>query len=188
MKSPMKTRASLWIYVPLWIFFVYLYVQILNFNQGAITNIFLGAMYFIQFGIHEAAHIVVGFLPPAFVAASGSVSEVVFTCLLVFVTLRAKAYFAAIFSLLWCMLAFTSMGNYVADASTQLMPLIGPSADPVHDWNYVFSELNMLGAASTLGVILKVIGGIIGTFALGFGLFLLGKMAMTPKAENKEAQ
>ncbi len=185
MHNQLPTRSSLWLYAPLWIFFVYLYIQILSFNQGAISNIFLGGMYFVQFGVHEAGHIVFGFLPAVIVAAAGSGSELAFTILLAIAAFRAKAYFAGIFGLLWVMLACASVGTYMADARAQLMPLIGPSGDPQHDWNFVFGQLGLLDADIAIGTTVKVIGGIVGAVALLLGLLLLIAMAGRSKSAKQ---
>jgi hypothetical protein len=171
-------KSSLWLYILLWLFFVYLYIQLLQFNQSAPPNVLIGGMYFILFGIHEAAHIVLMFLPSIFVASAGSLSEIGFTSLLVFAAVRAKAWFAGIFASLWLMLAFTSAGNYMADARTQAMPLIGPGADPKHDWFFVFSELGVLDADVTIGTTVRIIGAIIGALALLFGLLMIISVAM----------
>lgn len=168
-----KPKSSIIFYVLGWIFFAYLYMQILSFNQGGISNIFLGGLYFIQFGIHEAAHIVTAFLPPVITASAGSVSEVLFTSLLVFVAFRAKSYFAAVFTMLWLMLALTSMGNYMADAHMQLMPLIGMGDNPQHDWHFVFGELGLLGSAIVIGTAVKILGAIIGAVGLLLGLLII---------------
>lgn len=180
MHNRLPTRSSLWLYGPLWVFFVYLYFQILGFNQGNMTNVFLGGMYFVQFGVHEAGHIVFGFLPAVMVAAAGSLSELGFTTLLVIATFRAKAYFAGVFALLWFMLACTSAGNYMADARAQLMPLIGPSSDPQHDWHFVFGQLGWLDADVAIGTTVKIIGGIAAAVGLLLGFLLLIAMAQRP--------
>jgi hypothetical protein len=152
---------------------VYLFVQILDFNQGNIQNAFIGGLYFIQFGVHEASHIVFGFLPAIFVAASGSLSEIAFTSLVAFAAFKAKAYFAGIFSLLWVMMAMNSAGIYMADARSQAMPLIGPGDNVQHDWNFVFTQLGWLNADTMIGGSLRVFGDVIGVIALVYGLFLL---------------
>lgn len=167
-----KSTQGIW-HILLWIFSAYIYVQTFSFYQGNITNLILSGMYFILFGVHEAGHMIFGFMPDIFTAAAGSISEVVFTGLVVFAAVRAKSYWAAIFGLLWVTLAMVSMGNYMADAQDQLMPLIGPTASPVHDWNFVFSQLGWLGAAVTIGTAVKVLGWIVGAGALVFGLICL---------------
>ena len=106
-------------------------------------------------------------------AAAGSVSEVVFTSLIVIAGLRAKMYWAVAFGLLWVMMAFISMGNYMSDAEAQLMPLIGPGPDPIHDWNFVFGQLGWLSASETIGTAMKAVGWIVGAIGLAFGFILI---------------
>lgn len=168
-QKPQHKSRLVW-HVLLWLFFAYLFTQILGFNQGNIGNPILGGMYFVEFGVHEAGHIVFGFLPQLWVAAAGSLSEVTFTVLLVVATLRAKSYWAAIFAILWFMLAMNSAGTYMADARAQLLPLIGAGPDPQHDWHFVFGQLGWLGADIAIGTTVKVVGDIAGAAALLFGL------------------
>lgn len=173
-----KQTKSLWLYIPLWLFFVYLYIQILGFQVTNDNNPIVGGMYFIQFGVHEASHLVFAFLPAVFVAAAGSFGEMTFTWLLAFAAFRAKAYFAGIFSLVWVTLAMTSAGNYMADARTQALPLIGAGPDPIHDWNFVFGQLGWLSADAAIGTAVRVIGDSIGGAGLLYGLVLIIMMAL----------
>jgi hypothetical protein len=183
MKPQAATGSSVWIYVVLWLFYVYLFFQIIGFNQGDNSNVVLGGLYFIQFGIHEVAHIVFSFLPQVFVAAAGSVSEVMFTLLIVVAAFRAKSYMAGVFGLLWVMLAMKSMGNYMADSIAMAMPLIGPSPDPHHDWNYVFKQLGLLDASVGIGTLVQIIGAIIGAIGLAIGLLVIINRLRAPSVQ-----
>lgn len=169
MNENLLRKSVVW-YILIWLLFAYLYIQILDFHQESITNPILAGMYFIQFGVHEVSHIVFSFLPSILTAAAGSLSEVAFTGLIVIAALRAKSYWAMIFGMLWLMMAMISMGNYMADARAQLIPLIGPSPDPIHDWYFVFGKLGWLNADVAIGAAMKVIGWIIGAAGLLFGL------------------
>lgn len=168
-----KLPLSLWLYIPLWVFFVYLYIQILFFTAETPQNILLSGMYFIEFGVHEASHLFAIFLPHIFTAAAGSVGEVTFTILIVVAALRGRAYFAAIFGALWVMLAMNSAGRYMADAKTQQIPLVGFSNQPTHDWNFVFGQLGWLPADTIIGNSVRGIGDLVGVVALGFGIWLI---------------
>jgi hypothetical protein len=165
--------------MPLWIAMAYLYSQIIVFDQANITNLLTGALYFILFGIHEASHVIFGFLPAVYAAAAGSVGEVIFTLFLTFVALRKKAYFGASFCLLWMALAFKSAGNYMADAQKQSIPLLGFGDSPQHDWSFVFTQLNILDKSESIGMTIQNIGLGIGAFGLLFGLIILLLMAFT---------
>jgi hypothetical protein len=169
----MKTKKSPVLYLLLWLFFAYLFISILSFNQAGISNPVLQVMYFIQFGIHEVAHLGLMFAPVVIVASEGSMAELLFTSVVAFVAFRAKAYFAGIFGLLWFMLAAKSAGNYMADARSQALPLIGPGQNIKHDWNAVFTELGLLSADQAIGGIVTWIGVIVAAIGMLFGLWLI---------------
>jgi hypothetical protein len=165
----------------LWLFFIYLFIKVLGFQAGAIQNILISGMYFIEFGVHEMSHLLFAFMPSIFVAAAGSIGEITFTVLIVIAAMKARSYFAAIFGALWLMLALSSVGSYMADARVQLIPLIGPGDQPMHDWFYVFSQLGWLQYDTLIGGFVRGIGIMIGAMALGFGLWLIIVMLSQPK-------
>lgn len=163
----------LWLYGLAWIFFVYLFISLLQFKAEDPGNIILAGMYLINFGIHEISHLVMMFFPPIFVAAAGSIGEIGFTLLLLYAALKQKAYFAACFATLWVMLGFISVGRYMADARTQLLPLIGPGETVKHDWHFVFSELGWLEYDTLLGGAVQGVGALVGVAGLITALYLM---------------
>lgn len=177
----------LWFYVIGWFFFLYLFIQILGFQAENSDNIFLSGLYFIEFGVHEASHLIVFFLPSIFVAAAGSVGEMTFTYLILYATLKAKSYFASVFAGLWVMLAMNSAGRYMADARSQLLPLIGPGEVVKHDWNYVFGQLGWLNADTLIGDSIRGMGDSIGVIALLFGIWLIINKIRTSNNEGKRS-
>lgn len=182
--KPKYDRSMLWLYVPLAVFFIYLYINVLGFNQTQNNNLFLGGMYFVEFGVHEASHFAFAFLPAVFTAAAGSLGEVAFTMLLAYACFRAKAYFAASFSLIWVALAMNSAGNYMADARAQAMPLIGAGPDPIHDWHFVFSQLGWLSADAAIGGTVRVLGDLIGLVGIIIAVSWIVQMASMTKASK----
>lgn len=163
----------LWLYLVGLIFFIYLFVAIWGFSAENSSNLILSGMYLVNFGVHEVSHIILFFLPAIFVAAAGSIGEVSFTVLLCFAAIKAKSYFAAVFTGLWVMLGLMSAGRYMADARTQSLPLIGPGETVQHDWHYVFSQLGWLNADTVIGGTVQALGIIIGVCSLLFGAYLI---------------
>jgi hypothetical protein len=161
---------AIWLYLVGWAFFLYLFIGLLGFSAENSSNAILSGMYFIDFGVHEASHLIVFFLPPILVAAAGSLGEMTFTVLLLYAALKARSYFAAVFTGLWVMLGFMSAGRYMADARAQSLPLIGPGETVQHDWHYVFSQLGWLNADTIIGGTVQGIGIAIGIASLLFGL------------------
>ena len=162
-----------WLYIAVWVACLWLFIDILSFHAEAATNVVLSGLYFIEFRVHEASHLVFGFLPSIGVAAMGSVGEITFTLLLLFTCFYKKAYFAAVFAGIWVMLAFNSVGRYIADARAQQLPLIGPGETVQHDWHYVLSQLNLLNNDLIIGGAVRTVGDIIGALALAFGIYLI---------------
>jgi hypothetical protein len=167
---------SLWLYVPLWLFFIYLYIQILQVSANGSDNLIISGMTFIQFGVHEASHIVTAFLPAILCASAGSCGELLFTILIVIATVRAKAPFAMVFGLLWVALAMNNVGIYMADARAQQLQLMGPGPEPKHDWNYVFGQLGWLNSDTVIGGTVRVVGDVVGFVAIAIGLYLIVRM------------
>jgi hypothetical protein len=172
------SNKSPWLYIPLWLVFLWLYVQILGFQAEDSHNLILSGLYFIEFGVHEVSHVIASFLPSIFVAAAGSIGEITFTILIVVAAIKGKAYFAAVFGSIWVMLAMNSAGRYMADARSMLLPLVSFGDNAKHDWNYVFGQLGWLKSDTAIGGTLSMLGNVIGALGLLFGLYLIVNMIM----------
>lgn len=179
--KPSFMSLPLWLYIVGWGFFLYLFISILSFTAENSSNFILSGMYLIDFGVHEASHMLTSFLPSILVASAGSIGEVSFTLLLLFATLKAKSYFAAVFASLWAMLGFMSAGRYMADARAQNLPLIGPGETVQHDWHYVFSQLGWLNGDTAIGGTVRGIGIAIGVAGLLFGICLIAMKIGRPE-------
>lgn len=162
-----------WVYIALWVLYAYLFISILSFGPSGFSNLLVSGLYLIEFGVHELSHLAVFFMPAIFVAAAGSVGEISFVILMAYATFKAKSYFAACFVGLWLMLAFRSVGTYMADARAQQLPLIGPGETVKHDWNYVFTQLGWLNADTAIGGTVQIIGVIIGVLSLLYAAYLI---------------
>jgi len=170
---------SLWLYIPLWLVFVYLFFQILDFRADDSHNIILSGLYFVEFGVHEVSHVITSFLPPIMTAAAGSIGEITFTVLIVVAALKAKSsYFAAIFGSLWVMLAMNSVGIYMADARAMQLPLVSFGENTKHDWHFVFGQLGWLNSDTVIGGTVRVLGDVIGAAAVLAGLYILTRIVM----------
>ena len=147
----------------------------MDFQLESSNNILLSGLYRVEFGVHEVSHLIFAFLPAIYVALAGSVGEIAFTVLLLFATLKGKAYFAAVFAGLWIMLAMHNVGRYMADARSMALPLVGPGGAPKHDWNFIFGELGWLNYDTAIGGTVILFGTLIGALGLGFGVYLIGR-------------
>jgi hypothetical protein len=172
-KAKLRLPHPLWLYIVGFIFFVYLFTQILGFHADDAHNILLSGLYLVEFGVHEGSHIVTAWLPPIVTASAGSIGEVLFTVFVLIAAIKGRAYFAAVFAGLWVMFSMHNAGLYMADARAQLIPLIGPSENPIHDWHFVFGQLGWLGNDTLIGGTVVNVGVGIGVLSLVWGLFLI---------------
>jgi hypothetical protein len=176
------TRKALWLYIPLWLYFLYLFVQLLAYDGLHISHITLSIIDFIGFGVHEASHLICILLPNIFAASAGTVGELALPILIIIAALKSRSYFAAIFGGLWCMMTLKDIGTYMADARAQVLPTMGPSPEAKHDWNFIFNELNWLQYDTAIGGQVALFGNIVGSIAIVFGLWLLISMALGQKS------
>jgi hypothetical protein len=170
------------LYIPLWLFGIYIFVKLLGFNMLAGLPIVLLIPYSFNFALHELAHIVTGFLPSLLTASAGSISELLLGTGLVIGAFYFRNYFASMFCLLWFDLACQSAGTYMADALPQRLPLVSlggalSGQDPIHDWHFVFGVLHVLGASSYIGNSIRIIGHIGGLFGIAFAAWVIYKIA-----------
>lgn len=169
---------SLWLYVPLLALFVYLFFDIMSFRAEHTPISIIGALYTVEFGVHELSHIVMASFPSIVHLSAGAVGEIAFTIVIAVVAIKQRSYFAAIFGFLWVMLAFNSEGRYMADARTMLLPTIGPGGTGGNDWNYVFSQVGWLSYDKEIGAAMIIIGDVIGAVALLVGAYIVIRIGM----------
>jgi hypothetical protein len=185
-------RGKRWYwYVPLWLFGIFVCIKLFGFDMFGGLPIVLAIPYSFDFLLHELAHIVTGFLPPLLTASAGSISELMLGIGLVLGGFYWRNYFAVLFCMLWLDLACQSAGTYMADAVPQQVPLVSlggalSGQDPLHDWNYVFGQLHLLGASDAIGTTLRVIGNGIGLFGLAFAAWIIYKMAASASLDTTQ--
>ena len=176
--------TKLWWYVLLWVLYVYLFIVIIQFKVENNQNLLLAGLYFIQFGVHEASHILTMFFSPVITALAGSIGEIGFTLIIVLAALKERVYYTAIFGLLWFALAMNSVGRYIADARAQSLPLIGPGETVTHDWHFILGEWGLLAQDTAIGSTVQMIGNVIGFLALCWGLWLIVNHFRSPKTTH----
>jgi hypothetical protein len=180
-------------YLPLWIFGTYAFVKLIGFDMLASLPVVLLVPYSFDFMLHESAHLITVFLPPVLTASAGSISELLLGAGLVIGAFWLRNYFAALFCCLWFDLTAQSAGTYMADAIPQRLPLVSlggalSGQDPVHDWNFVFGRLHMLGASAFIGNSLRLVGHMTGLFGLLFAGWIIYKIAASQPMSSASAK
>jgi len=185
-----ETYASgkLWYwYLPLWLLGLYAFFELFQFDmiKGQMPLILL-IPYSFDFLLHEMAHIVTALLPAVLTASAGSLSELLLGTGLVVMAFWQRIYFVSLFCLLWLDLACQSAGTYMADAIPQQLPLVSlggalSGQEPIHDWHFVFGQLDLLPASAFIGNSLRFIGVVCGLFGVLFSAWVMYKISQAPR-------
>lgn len=136
-------------------------------------NMFSG----INLGIHELGHVI--FRPfGAFLGIlGGSLTQCLAPIAGVFILRRQDDFFGMTVCGGWLSTNLFGVGTYMADARVRQLPLVSPfSGHPLHDWNYLFGRMGLLGACTTIGVLTKVLATLVMLGSLAAGAWLLWTM------------
>lgn len=169
-----QNKSWYW-YLPFWLFAVYLFIRLLDFELGQpAPSFFISIAQSFNFFLHEISHLLAAFLPSIITAAAGSLSELLLGTALIVTAIWVRSYFASVFCCLWFMLATQATADYMADARAQNIPLVSfGGGDPVHDWNYVFTKLGVLQHDSLIAGIVRGFGIAVAVAGLVFSTWLL---------------
>lgn len=114
---------------------------------------------------HEAGHVIFGFLGNFIGMLGGTLMQILIPILLSFYFFRNNDYFSASLLLFWVSQNLFNIFIYMKDAVKMELPLLG--GDSVyHDWNYIFSSLNLLDYTRQISLFVYIIGIIVLIFAI----------------------
>lgn len=121
--------------------------------------------------IHEAGHPVFGLLGEFMGFAGGTLMQVLVPAAFVFHFLRDGKPFQAILVSFWVGQSLLNISVYASDAQDMALPLFG-AGERIHDWNWMLSELGLLGATPWIAGFIRLLGTgvILGAIALGLAL------------------
>jgi hypothetical protein len=136
----------------------------------------------VDLGFHELGHLIAAPLPELATAAAGSAFQVMVPVGLALYFWRGpEDRMAAGLCLAWAGASAQQVAVYVADAPTQLLPLIGGH----HDWAYILGRLGLMHRADMLATIVLWFGAtllIAGIVACLWGLNAARKRSAEPPA------
>lgn len=125
----------------------------------------------VDLAFHEASHFFASFLPRVAYFAAGSVGQILWPLGIgIAFLLINKDPLGAGLCFAWAGAAAQNVSEYIADAPTMALPLIGGQ----HDWNTILGpeHLDALGAAQGLARVVWVFG--LAMWVGGIGMCLLG--------------
>lgn len=112
--------------------------------------------------IHEAGHVLLSLFGDFMYYLGGSILQLLIPLLFLIYFVIKKQYFAAGFGIFWLGDNLVSIGTYMQDARLQSLHILGE----VHDWNWLFTQMNILQYDLTIGGFFSVVGILCLFFAL----------------------
>ncbi len=127
--------------------------------------------------IHEAGHIV--FMPfgEFMSVAGGSILQVLMPLAFVTYFFAKGMLYSGTLVMFWVGQNFINISTYMKDAIEMKLPLLGGG---MHDWNFIFTNLNLLSRTHFLGSLFYFIGFAIIIISTIAGFYAISK-------ENKES-
>lgn len=136
----------------------------------------LGAL---NLGVHEAGHLLFGWLSSDLVtAAGGTILQLGAPLASMWMFARQPDYFAMAFCGTWLSTNLYSVATYMADAREMDLPLVtvgGGEAE--HDWNYLLSAVGLLPWDTTLAALVRVAAFLVAWGSIAAGGWMLWRMA-----------
>ncbi len=117
--------------------------------------------------IHEAGHLVFRFFGEFLAVAGGTILQLAVPLLLAAFFIFERQIAGTAFCMFFFFEQLLPISVYMADARAQELPLIsvGDSDYVIHDWNYLFGRLGLLGHDTQIAHAVRVLGwmGMVGT-------------------------
>jgi hypothetical protein len=133
----------------------------------------------LNLGIHEAGHLLFGWLSWDFLTvAGGTLLQLGAPLASMYLFSRQPDYFAATFCGTWLATNLYNVATYMADARELDLPLVtvgGGDAD--HDWNFMLSAVGLLDWDTRLAAVVRLLAFVVAWAAVAVGAWMLWRMA-----------
>lgn len=131
-------------------------------------------MHSVNLPFHEFGHVLFGFLGQFMGILGGSLFQVLFPLIFVFVfSIQMQDNFAASICLWWCGQNFVDVSPYIADAPYRNLPLILGMSEDYHDWGNLLVMTNSLDKAQELANTSFLLGSLLLVLSFVWGGWLL---------------
>lgn len=125
-----------------------------------------------NFWIHEAGHFYWSWGGQFWCSLGGTLNQVIFCLIPAFYCFVKRYTFLCAVFMIWLSHNSFGIAKYMSDARSKELPLIGGAV--THDWEMIFTSLNLLPYDVIIGSITHLIGVVIGLGAMGFFVFQEG--------------
>jgi len=132
--------------------------------------------------LHEGGHIIFGFFGQFISMLGGTLMQLLMPAAVAFQFFKTRQLFSASVMGIWFGENFFHIAQYMRDARTMNLPLVGGG---VHDWNYLFSRLGLLPYDQLIGTLTWGLGILTIAISMGCGVFVALK---TNRGTNRRTQ
>jgi len=133
--------------------------------------------------IHEAGHIVFMIFGKFIEILGGSLLQIIVPISFVVYFLLKEEYPGVFFSIFWLGDSVINVATYMADARVRQLPLIADGL--IHDWNWLFTEMNILSKAETIGSIFFYCGAVFLIISIvGLAVSIGAEIGLIPQKRN----
>jgi hypothetical protein len=161
-----------WIRLPLVLFYFYLLIKHLQNPE------YVSIIGYLNLGIHEAGHPLFGYFGEFMGVAGGTILQLIIPLGSILMFYKQKDYFGISFSFAWISTNLYYISAYMGDAVRMVLPRVSlpGSGTPIHDWNYLFSELGILSYHHQIASGVRFLGTLTMISAILWGLIVLWYM------------
>ena len=145
----------------------------------------------VNLGVHELGHVLFAFAGRFVGVAGGSLAQVAAPAAAGALLWRQRDFFGLSVAGAWEAFSIWNLATYVGDARSRELPLLGLTAEPIHDWNYLLSRLGLLAWDRGLAGVLRLAAFLLWAASLLWGAWLCRTMARRgrkPPLENPPGQ
>lgn len=103
---------------------------------------------------HEAGHAVFSFFGHFLMVAGGSILQLVFPCIWLWIAFANDTRVGVQVCLVWLGQNWIDVAAYAADAQARAMPLLGGLGPEAHDWHHLLSTMGLLDQTPLVAAVL----------------------------------
>ena len=181
----MRDDAAAWCSGRSWVWRAVLLVYLAWVGVRHLRDPFYASLFGgITLGIHELGHVLFGFAGRFLGTVGGSIAQVAAPAAAAWLLWWQRDYFGIAVGGAWEAFSLWNLATYVGDARARELPLVGLTADPVHDWNWLLSTMGILGWDRALAGLTRLAAFFIWAASMAFGGWICWKMAVARRSSN----
>lgn len=160
------------------------YVGVRHLREEEYGSLFGG----INLAIHEAGHLVFGFLGEWVMVAGGTILQCAVPLVATWLLLRQGDWFALPVGGFWEATNLYNVATYMGDARAQVLPLVtigGGEPTVAHDWTYLLESVGLLDHDTQLATALRGLAFLLLWGSIALGGWMCWLIASRPRAQTE---